>query len=37
MIVDKKKFQEGKTKFMFENLIFSQKDFVCWKLTLKYA
>ena len=29
MIVDKKDFQEGKTKSIFENLIFSQRDFVC--------
>ena len=25
-----KKFQVGKTKSIFENLIFSQRDFVCW-------
>ena len=30
MIVDKNNFQEGKTKSIFENLIFSQRDFVCW-------
>ena len=30
MIVDKKKnFQGNKTKLIFENLIFSQRDFVC--------
>ena len=28
MIVDKKSFQGGKTKLIFENLIFPQKDFV---------
>ena len=27
MIVDKKNFQGGKTKSIFENLIFHQKDF----------
>ena len=27
MIVDKKNFQGGKTKLIFENLIFHQKDF----------
>ena len=30
MIVDKNFFQENKTKLVFENLIFSQRDFVCW-------
>ena len=30
MIVDRKCFQEGKTKLIFENLIFPQRDFVCW-------
>ena len=31
MIVDqKKKIHEGKTKLVFENLIFPQRDFVCW-------
>ena len=29
MIVDKKVLQEGKTKSIFENLIFCQRDFVC--------
>ena len=29
MIVDKKCFEGGKTKSIFENLIFSQRDFVC--------
>ena len=29
MIEDKKKFQGGKIKSMFENFIFSQRDFVC--------
>ena len=30
MTVDKKNFQGGKTKLMFENFIFAQRDFVCW-------
>ena len=30
MIADKKKFQGDKTKLMFENLIFPQRDFFCW-------
>ena len=30
MIVDKKKFQRGKTKLIFENLILPQRDFVRW-------
>ena len=30
IIVDKKIFQGSKTKFIFENLILSQRDFVCW-------
>ena len=30
MITDKKCFQGGKTKSIFENLIFPQRDFVCW-------
>ena len=30
MIVEKRDFQGGKTKIIFENLIFSQRDFVCW-------
>ena len=30
MIVDKKLFQRGKTKLIFENLIFPLRDFVCW-------
>ena len=29
MILDKKNFQGGKIKSMFENLIFSQRGFVC--------
>ena len=29
MIADKKIFQGGKTKLIFENLIFPQRDFVC--------
>ena len=29
MIADKKFFQGGKTKLLFENLIFPQRDFVC--------
>ena len=29
MIADKKNFQGGKTKLIFENLIFPQRDFVC--------
>ena len=30
MIVDKKNFEGGKTKSTFENLLFSQSNFVCW-------
>ena len=30
MTVDKKIFQGGKTKLIFKNLIFLQKDFICW-------
>ena len=30
MIVDKKRIQGGKTKLIFEDLIFSQRNFVCW-------
>ena len=30
MIVEKRDFQGGKTKTIFENFIFSQRDFVCW-------
>ena len=30
MIVDKFFFHGGKTKSIFENLIFPQRDFVCW-------
>ena len=30
MIADKNFFQEGKTKLIFENLIFPQRDFACW-------
>ena len=38
MIVDKNFFQGDKTKLIFENLIFPQRDFVLLvKLTLKYA
>ena len=38
MIVDKKNFQGGKIKLIFQNLIFPQKDFVCWwNLHLKCA
>ena len=29
MIADKKNFQGGTTKLIFENLIFPQRDFVC--------
>ena len=31
MIVDKKNVEGGKTKLIFENLIFPQRDFVCWR------
>ena len=38
MIVDKKHFQGGKTKLIFENWIFLQERFcLLVKLTLKYA
>ena len=30
MILDKKNFQGGKTKLTFENLVFPQRNFVCW-------
>ena len=30
MIVDKKLFPGNKTKLIFENLIFAQRDFACW-------
>ena len=30
MIVDKKIFQGDKTKLIFENLSFHQRDFACW-------
>ena len=30
MIVDKKNIQGIKTKIIFENLYFPQRDFVCW-------
>ena len=31
MIVDKNVFQGNKTRLIFENLIFSQRDFVRWR------
>ena len=30
MVLDKKKIQGGKIKLTLENLIYPQRDFVCW-------